>query len=56
VLAECETKRQIIDDCVAILAVTGWEYTDAPELAEQTLRRLALPFAAHPDCREEWRA
>ncbi len=39
VLTECEAKRRII---------TNWGFPGA-------LRALALPYADHPDYREEWR-
>jgi hypothetical protein len=29
--------------------------TDEPYIGDQILRALALPFANHPDWREEWR-
>ena len=53
VLAECDTKRQIIagepvndnDDRL---------YAGACDQYEATLRLLALPYADHPDYREEW--
>jgi hypothetical protein len=40
VLAECRAKRQVLEAC-------GDD--------EQVLRCLALPYADHPDYREEWR-
>jgi len=51
VLAECEAKRRIVD---------SYRYLTAdPELRMQAwtfaLRCLALPYADHPDYREEWR-
>jgi hypothetical protein len=61
VLAECETKRQIVrrarrergrydefGDSVGnpIQAVVAWE---------MAVRLLALPYADHPDYREEWK-
>lgn len=55
VLADCAAKRRIIDGCRRVLSVGSWEYTDAPDLADSTLHALALPYAAHPDYREEWR-
>jgi hypothetical protein len=39
VLAECESKRRIVTEC-------GWE---------TVMRHLALPYADHPDYRDEWR-
>lgn len=57
VLAECEAKRRIIAEVrEADLA------SDAPDnieissiLARDLLRLLALPYADHPDYRDEWR-
>ena len=51
-LAECEAKRRIVEDCVhletastgALLAHARW-----------ACRALTLPYASHPDYREEWR-
>jgi hypothetical protein len=63
VLAECEAKRQIVE-------AHRWEefddgdgsvpyYTDCDDCRQsppcRTLRLLALPYADHPDYREEWR-
>jgi hypothetical protein len=39
VLAECEARRRIVTEC-------GWE---------TVMRHLALPYADHPDYRDEWR-
>lgn len=55
VLAECEAKRQIVERCTALLRVEVWEYDDAPDLVEAVLCDLALPYADHPDYREEWK-
>jgi hypothetical protein len=52
VLAEVEAKRQILAwiDRVAISGQVTWSFdADAP------IRLLALPYADHPDYREEWR-
>jgi hypothetical protein len=68
VLAECEAKRRIvgehqrtrrsqeytyiegyIDPCITCGQVRPRKYPCA------TLRALALPYAAHPDYRKEWR-
>lgn len=38
-----------------LLSIEGWEYTDAPDAAEATLRDLAAVYADHPDYCEEWR-
>jgi hypothetical protein len=32
----------------------GWEYTDAPNLAEAILRTLAQPYVDHPDFDPAW--
>ena len=51
VLAECEAKRRVIEECD--------DYDNPSEvliLADQILRHLALPYADHPDYREEWAA
>lgn len=54
VLAECEAKRRIVaalgdwDDGYVWSSSTG-------SRAEDALRALALPYADHPDFREEWR-
>lgn len=44
VLAECRAKRQVLDAVAADGATR-----------ELVLRSLALPYADHPDYREEWR-
>lgn len=54
-LAECEAKRRIIKECQAVLALSYWEYSDTSELAELTLRSLALPLVDRPGYRDEWR-
>ena len=61
VLAECEAKRRIVDRCERDMVAEGESasgydiiaHTDA--LARDTLEFLALPYADHPDYREEWR-
>lgn len=55
VLAECAAKRRIVKRCADTLAVDGWEYDDAPELAEATLYDLALSYTDHADYRERWK-
>lgn len=45
VLAECKAKRQLVD---------GFDSWGSD--AQWTLRTLALPYADHPDYRDEWRA
>lgn len=55
VLAECEAKRRIVE------AHRAWDenewqsppYFSAP--MDEVLALLALPYADHPDYREEWR-
>jgi hypothetical protein len=64
VLAECEAKRRIVEQCKEWLSygpVKSWE-TDRGEdaalsedAAPTVLRLLALPYTNHPDYREEWR-
>jgi hypothetical protein len=52
-LAECEAKRRIVEEYREACSA-GW----AQELSgglNVALRCLALPYAAHPDYREEWR-
>lgn len=53
VLADVAAKRQIIDQWLGEDS-HGWHkgYGDA---ISDVLRLLALPFAGHPDYREEWR-
>jgi hypothetical protein len=60
VLAECEAKRRIVDACSSVMGnedphasldEDGWV-----SLMWETMYALALPYAAHPDYREEWRA
>jgi hypothetical protein len=55
VLAECEAKRRIVKLCADIegKAVEGnwWNLQEH----EAILAALALPYADHPDYREEWR-
>jgi hypothetical protein len=37
----CRAHRDIVEQCRAILAVKGWEYSDAPNLAQMVLDDLA---------------
>lgn len=53
-LAECESKRRIVEAAAKVASVECWEYTDAPELADLVLEALAAPYADHPEFREEW--
>lgn len=52
-LAECEAKRRIVDALSEQIDLSHHEQTIAD--ARYMLRFLALPFADHPDYREEWR-
>ncbi len=54
VLAECEGKRRIVDECCGWIEESCEDY-GARALARMTLRLIALPYADHPDYREEWR-
>jgi hypothetical protein len=54
VLAECDSKRRIVERCREALAET-WDDDNVPEFADAALRLLALPFAPHVDYRDEWR-
>lgn len=57
VLAEVEAKRRIVFLATQIPALTAKHnpfQNDADGWAE-TLKQLALPYADHPDYREEWR-
>jgi hypothetical protein len=49
VLAECEAKRRIIEQ----LSDVGWVGSYA--VRDFVLEQLTLPYADHPDFREEWR-
>ena len=58
VLAECEAKRRIVARCdYATTDEFGSDYDLAPryDLGLEVLQALALPYADHPDCREEWK-
>jgi hypothetical protein len=52
VLAECEAKRRIVEVAAWLLQ----DGTRAQLTAHQLLGALALPYADHPDYREEWRS
>jgi hypothetical protein len=69
VLADVEAKRQIVEQhkpaklsylpsrergCVTCSTAQTWD-AQANEANCQTLRLLALPYADHPDYRDEWR-
>ncbi|WP_051362653.1 DUF6221 family protein [Amycolatopsis thermoflava] len=60
VLAEVDAKRQIVERCIGVIAeqnnhLIGLDEVGGIPLAEDTLKLLALPYAEHPDYREEWR-
>lgn len=62
VFAECEAKRRIVHHAVEALARSertdvwgGWPDTKARADGEWLLALLAVPYAAHPDYREEWK-
>lgn len=52
VLAECEAKRRIVE---VHAHNARWDDTNVGDWARATLELLALPYADHPDYREEWR-
>ncbi|MEU4256293.1 DUF6221 family protein [Streptomyces fradiae] len=63
VLAEVDAKRRILDEFVTSLTgkdkefdetfgLTDWEFEST---ADPLLRLLALPYADHPDYRDDWR-
>lgn len=51
---ECAAKRQLVSECTP-----GWLLQDCDEVAASlgttVLSYLALPYAGHPDYRDEWR-
>jgi hypothetical protein len=57
VVAECEAKRRIVSRCDMIVRgreagmFNDGQLTDARD----NMRALALPYADHPDYRDEWR-
>ncbi len=59
VLAEVDAKRRLIDSYLPEASKTDeqvneeWGYGSA--LADDLLRLLALPYADHPDYRDDWR-
>jgi len=57
VLAECAAKRQIVALHQRYLVALNQESRDADRRCslEPVVRLLALPYADHPDYREEWR-
>jgi len=66
VLAECDAKRRIIeaaDEATGLDMQVDSEFRierrderQEPYIGDVILRALALPYADHPDYREEWRA
>ncbi|MER8220860.1 DUF6221 family protein [Streptomyces sp. NPDC094143] len=54
VLAEVEAKRRVIERCTAVQGLLLDDFT-AEHLADEVLALIALPYADHPDYREEWR-
>lgn len=64
-LAECEAKRRIVEgwrrldaeDYGEFVVGGGWDpgIDYASDALEHAMRALALPYADHPDYREEWR-
>lgn len=50
-LAECEAKRQIVEEFRDCLDAGGTE----GDIVRFILPRMALPYANHPDYRQEWR-
>jgi hypothetical protein len=54
VLAECAAKRGLVEDYLAQLNSnrSGW---DARTPRDYPLRAIALPYADHPEYREDWR-
>lgn len=57
-LAECESKRAIVEWAAPLLenwpsAVEGFRYVSDEGL--ELLKLLSLPYADHPDCRDEWK-
>ncbi len=54
VLAECEAKRRIVEECRGWMEEPGDDY-GARALADTVLRHLALSYAGRRCYREEWR-
>jgi hypothetical protein len=55
-LAECDAKARIVEDLRDELTNQHDPEPTTLQLAERTLLSLALPYADHPDYREEWRS
>lgn len=74
VLAECESKRRVVDEAAKVSGLSvmvnversniaywdidgdDWAVPEEHDAGLRLLRLLALPYADHPDYREEWRA
>jgi len=54
VLAECKAKRRLLERASPEARTTA-QLVAVAALADDALRLLALPYADHPDYREEWR-
>lgn len=63
-LAEVQAKRAILDlhtctcpnpNCTDCDACSGQHHADPTPAPCETIKHLALPYADHPDYREEWR-
>lgn len=58
VLAECEAKRQLVEGLRGLVDYDRDKFIVGPgveAVASETCRLLALPYADHPDYREEWK-
>lgn len=55
VLAECEAKRQIVRAWPIGVADSASHAVGARAMKSHVLHLLALPYADHPDYREEWK-
>lgn len=55
VLAEVAAKRRMVEQCGEAAADAINYAREARDLADDTLRLLALPFSDHPDYDESWR-
>jgi hypothetical protein len=54
VLAECEAKRRIVELVGRPSSDDEW-FMGRADALDEVLSYLALPYADHPDYREEWR-
>ncbi|ACZ29584.1 hypothetical protein Xcel_0545 [Xylanimonas cellulosilytica DSM 15894] len=60
-LAECEAKRQIVEEAARLAALhpdglaTAPEFTGARKALQHAVQLLALPYASHPHYDETWR-